>query len=64
MSFFRMLFVLLLCLPITYLVLRLTIGLIDQLTAERKAQRKVRKRRDTGYGRNHGKRTVHNRRRY
>ena len=64
MSFFRMLFVLLLCLPITYLGLWLTIGLIDQLTAERKAQRKVRKRRDTGYRRNHEKKTIHNHRKY
>ena len=62
MSFFRMLLVLALCLPLAYLAMRLLIGLIDQLLQSRRV--KKRGGHTTAYRRNHGKRSVHNRRGY
>lgn len=39
MAFFKIIFVILLCIPFAYIILSLLVNLIDSLTAEEKAKR-------------------------
>lgn len=65
MSFFRMLFVLVLCLPIAYLAMRLVVGMINRLNRQIHNQKMSGGgTRPSGSRRNNAERSVHNRRRY